>query len=332
MTTPSRPATTKRARCRAACAIAGSVFCGIAALGLWLTIIAQWVWLLEGVTVYIPSYGALALAGALACLYARTWRRMALGLACACIAAAAIVPCYWPAPNRAAPGQAPNLRVMTLNVFEHYGNPEALLRLVRETKPDLLLFQEFDALWAERLRALEAGYPGRALAPRYPGGRNDLGLYWRAALPEARVLAGEGLPAMETRLQAGGRTLRIVNAHAAAPFTPGRARSYRDQMEALARYAAQNNEPILLAGDLNCGRWSRLYRALLREGGLVDARQGFGVLGSWPAFLGPLRTGLDHILVSKDIRIVRCWVPKGIGSDHRPLIADLYVPPLEPGA
>ena len=96
-------------------------------------------------------------------------------------------------------------------------------------------------------------------------------------------------------------------------------------MSALAQYAGKPDKGLIVAGDLNTGLWSPLYRRLMAHSALMEVRQGFGVLGTWPSFFGPWRTALDHILVSSGIEVIRTWVGPGIGSDHRPLLADLYV-------
>jgi endonuclease/exonuclease/phosphatase (EEP) superfamily protein YafD len=82
---------------------------------------------------------------------------------------------------------------------------------------------------------------------------------------------------------------------------------------------------LIVAGDMNSSPWSPQCRALRRNTGLVSARQGRGILGTWPSFFGPLRVGIDQMLVSPDIQVVACRVGAGIGSDHRPLITDLFV-------
>lgn len=300
----------------------------LAAVGLLITLCPSRFWLLEAAAYWVPSYLFLAMLGTVACLAFGGWRWPVLGLLCAGLAGALIVPCYFPAARPAGGGHAANFRLLQANVFEHHGDAEALMRLVRSLSPDVVLLQESDAFWEAALHPLEAEYPHRAFVPRGAKGAADLGVLWRGGPERVCALGEQGIPAAELEIQVAGRTIRVLNVHPTSPHSPDRARRHEAQMQALAGYVAGVQEPIILAGDLNTSVWSRWYKRLLAQGRLVNAKQGFGVLGTWPSFLGPLRTTLDNALVSRDIEVVRTWVGPGIGSDHRPLITDLYVPPL----
>ncbi len=105
-------------------------------------------------------------------------------------------------------------------------------------------------------------------------------------------------------------------------------------MEKLAAYLAQQaateERPLILSGDLNSTYYAPLYRMVLQRSGLVGTRMWGGILGTWPGFLPqPLRITLDHTLVTPGIQIVNCRIGPSVGSDHKPLIIDLYIPPEE---
>jgi endonuclease/exonuclease/phosphatase (EEP) superfamily protein YafD len=224
-------------------------------------------------------------------------------------------------------GGAGNLRILQANVWQERGDPAALIRLVRETEPDVILLQEFTPEWAEALAPLAADYPAHYALPRYPGGAIEMGMYARGEVGESRVLAAAGVPAVLTSLRIAGREIALLNVHAAAPWSPGRAKRHHDQFEAMSEFIAAHETPVILSGDLNAGLWQRSYRRLVRRTGLVNARAGRGFIGTWPSFLpGPLRAALDHTLVSPEIEIMDFRTVGGIGSDHRPMLTDLRVP------
>ncbi|HNR34833.1 MAG TPA: endonuclease/exonuclease/phosphatase family protein [Candidatus Hydrogenedentes bacterium] len=310
-------------------------FASILGKGLIAFVAAGWaatwfgagIWFLEGAAYWIPCYLALALTGVAACVVASARRWALFGMVCAAAIAAMLAQCYLPAENRAPKGQTPNLRILQANVYNHFGDAGSLIALVREFQPDVVLLQEADDVWAERLRPIEAMYPRKAILPRYTRGGPDLGQYLRIESDEPRALSDKGIPAVMTTIRVNGRSVSLLNVHTAAPFLPGRAKSHRKQMRALTDFARSISGPVIVAGDLNSGPWSPLYKTLTREARLVSARQGFGILGSWPSFFCPLRTGIDHVLASPDIAVVQCRVGKGIRSDHRPLLTELFVPP-----
>lgn len=306
----------------------GKGLIAFSALGLVLTGFFGDIWYLANAAFWVHFYFIFAAIGVACCVRSRARIWAGLGLACVLTATALMIPGYCPAPNRAAHGQKANLRVLQANVYDRRHDASALLALIKETSPDIILLQEVNREWQTLLKPLETMYPYKAFFPRAPGGTPDLAQYWRVDSETAQSLAESGLPAMKTTLVVNGRPICLVNAHTAAPFTTSRALRYQKQMKALTDYMRAIDTPAILSGDLNACIWSHPFQRLQKIPALVDVRQGLGILGTWPSFFGPLRTALDHILVSRDIKIVHAWVGPGIGSDHRPLLADLYVPPL----
>jgi endonuclease/exonuclease/phosphatase (EEP) superfamily protein YafD len=72
--------------------------------------------------------------------------------------------------------------------------------------------------------------------------------------------------------------------------------------------------------------WSPWYRRLRAETRLTNARRGFGVMASWPAYLPPvMRLPIDHCLVSDELIVTDCRLGPAFGSDHLPLIVDIAV-------
>jgi endonuclease/exonuclease/phosphatase (EEP) superfamily protein YafD len=85
---------------------------------------------------------------------------------------------------------------------------------------------------------------------------------------------------------------------------------------------------VIIAGDLNVSMWSPFYRSLIKRSGLHNARQGFGILptqsGISPQF-AIFSAPIDHCLVSSDIQVKNFRLGRHIGSDHLPIIADLFI-------
>ena len=115
-----------------------------------------------------------------------------------------------------------------------------------------------------------------------------------------------------------------MNAHTASILIR-RARNYQEQMRRLSEYIGDYDGILIAAGDFNSGLWSWHYKKLLKATGLRNVRDGFGILGTWPSFMGPLRVAIDHIMVSSQAEVIRCWTVSGTGSDHSALIADIYL-------
>ncbi len=82
--------------------------------------------------------------------------------------------------------------------------------------------------------------------------------------------------------------------------------------------------------------WSPYYKSFVRQTGLRNARQGFGILPTWPsksslspvpATIAPLLSiPIDHCLISPKIKVVNIRTGPNVDSDHLPVITDLVIP------
>jgi endonuclease/exonuclease/phosphatase (EEP) superfamily protein YafD len=86
---------------------------------------------------------------------------------------------------------------------------------------------------------------------------------------------------------------------------------------------------VIVAGDLNAPAQSLVVRTLL-DSGLRDAFSsaswGYGYTHGHslrPHLFSTIR--IDHILVSPEIGVADCFVGGKAGSEHRPVIADLWL-------
>jgi endonuclease/exonuclease/phosphatase (EEP) superfamily protein YafD len=284
-------------------------------------------WFLELFCHFVPFYLLGVLCGLSILLLLRSWRWAGLGLVCVLINLVHLVPWYVPLEGNNSATQTPNLRILHANVLTSNPSKSAFLTLVERTDPDIIVVQEVDAAWEGALQELNEDYPHSVCLAR----RDNFGIaqYSRigGARDPERVRMGEiDLPALMSTFQVNGRLLTLFNVHTLPPVGYGAARIRNQQIEALTALVAQHESSVIVSGDLNATPWSPHYARLEAEGKLNNTRKGFGVLGTWPTGL-PLKIPLDHVLVSSDIQTVSCRVGPHIGSDHLPLIVDLYVPP-----
>ncbi len=100
------------------------------------------------------------------------------------------------------------------------------------------------------------------------------------------------------------------------------------QAEELASDLRSLRRPVILAGDLNAPDTSLVVRTLL-DTGLRDAFSvaGFGYGHTWGHSLRFRSSFLriDHILVGPEFGVADCFVGGAMASQHRPVIADLYL-------
>jgi endonuclease/exonuclease/phosphatase (EEP) superfamily protein YafD len=148
---------------------------------------------------------------------------------------------------------------------------------------------------------------------------------WRAEAYATDDAAGPAYPVTRVRL-CRTRCVDLVALHAAPPI---RARgAYRArQLEIAARLASAAAGPVVLLGDLNCTPWSPAFDRLQAAAGLRDSGRGRGLHPTWLSAMPFIGLPIDHVLVGPGIGVRGRRVGPDIGSDHRPVVADLVLPP-----
>ena len=219
------------------------------------------------------------------------------------------------------------LKLALANVDWQNRAHQPFLRCMERHQPDVIVVQEVNYDWAHALQALSATYPFFEVLPREDG--SGTALYSRfsferlpLALPEDDVR-----PDLLVRLDLALGKVSLLSIHPRAPIRRGHF-ELRNEVLAAATTCMQGlPDPKICVGDLNTSLWSPFYQDFARQTKLINARKGFGLLPSWPTFMGFkwLMIPIDHFLVSSDIRIVSVRTGERIGSDHLPLLVELEI-------
>lgn len=234
-----------------------------------------------------------------------------------------------------------SLRVLTCNLKGKCTDNEALEKLIEETMPDIVALQ---GCWREVRIHWPAGWhvcqvAELVVASRYPVVHQGADHRWllRGHWPYTDIL--------RCTVQAAGRDIDFCSVHLLSPhqgleavldrrtlLRPSDSPTLdaeidqrRLESEDAYHWARNSAAPTILAGDFNLPVDSAIYRrywANLRNA-FSDAGLGFGYT-EWPRIRGQFfGVRIDHVLTSPGWRCRRCWVGPDVGSDHRPLIADL---------
>lgn len=256
----------------------------------------------------------------------RHWRLAAAGALMASVNLALIVPLYWGAARMH--GEQPLVRAMSANVHYSNRNFDAVLALVRREKPDFLLLLEVTPEFVKAMGALDVDYPFSRALPRYDAA--GIALFSRLPIEqmEIRGRAEIGLPTFVAEIALPSGLLTLIGTHPASPGSPEHFAMRNRQLTAIARWALEAPNPVMVLGDLNTTSWSPYFTELLSSGELQDSRRGFGVESTWPSFVPlPFRIPIDHCLVSPEIGVHHRHVGPRIGSDHRPIVVDFWMDP-----
>lgn len=261
-----------------------------------------------------------------------TWALIVGLLCCLCFQAWWILP-YGPwhkkeVKDADSPDHANTLSLMTANVLTPNRNAEALLTLVRECKPDILVTLESDSWWQTQLDTLETDYPHSIKCPL--DNLYGMHVYSRLPLMNARTeyLVEDDVPSMfaDVVLPSGQR----IQAHFLHPAPPSPTENAtsgpRDkELVIVARLADGEGGPRLVTGDLNDVAWSETTRLFRKISGLLDPRIGRGMFNSFHAKYWFCRWPLDHLFISHHFKLSAIRRLPAYGSDHFAIFAELVL-------
>ena len=243
------------------------------------------------------------------------------------------------------------VRVMTYNVksyraSQRAGGFDALAHEVALHHPDILVMQDAGELpaatFARRFPLGTAlGYPHLHAAGQYlVASRFAL----RDCVESGLGLAADAAHYLRCTVEAGGIAVTLVSVHFASPRHGLNAarhegfdgvddwqRNLADRLAQAAKLAgdlAAAPTPLIVAGDLNALQSSPVIDTLQSVGlrdAFVRAGRGYGYTYGQALRPGFSFLRIDHILVSADIGVTRCYAGGAEASEHRPVIADLLL-------
>ncbi len=239
-------------------------------------------------------------------------------------------------PQLIAPATHPGaheIRVRALFVNVHTGNTrkDLVLDYINRQDPDFIGLTEVDAGWVASCAGLAQRYPWHHAHPR----DDNFGVAFYSRWPTTQCrdmfFVHEGIPSILANLEIASKSVTVLTTHPLPPRLPSYAPVWSAQMQLMGKFLGAVRGPKVLMGDLNCAPWTAHFASLLNDGGITDTANGFGVQLTWPTHAFFLRTALDHILASPDLRVMDRRVGPWVGSDHFPVVADLAITVASPG-
>ncbi|MCW8091495.1 endonuclease/exonuclease/phosphatase family protein [Alteromonas sp. ASW11-130] len=222
------------------------------------------------------------------------------------------------------------LKILTSNVLTPNKNADALLELVTEYEPDILVTLESDKWWQDKLDAVETEMPHTIKCPL----DNLYGMHVYSRLPleevETSYLVEDDIPSMHALLvMDNGARVRVHFLHPAPPSpTENPESAERDaELIVVAKSVVKDDSPIIVTGDLNDVAWSATTQMFRKISGLLDPRIGRGMFNTFHADYPFLRWPLDHLFHSSHFTIKQIKRLPSIGSDHFPLFSELVFTP-----
>ena len=239
---------------------------------------------------------------------------------------------------------ARSLRVLTLNAEGGAVVVQQLGVLFESYRPDLLAFQECGPELGEALAQLKGwstqSWQSLCVASRWPitamdtmpratfSRVSELGFGGAGLVMRTRVAHPEGpLDLVTVHLETARKGLEWMLADVppelAAPDLNARIRTMESERTAVWAGVRARDVATIITGDFNLPVESRIYRDHWTgyDNAFEEVGTGFGFTkheGRW------LHIRIDHVLTAPDaFDVLGAWVGMPVGSDHRPVIADL---------
>ena len=224
------------------------------------------------------------------------------------------------------------LSIITANVLKTNRNSDALIALVEQYQPDVLVTLESDQWWEDRLNVVEVAMPYSVKCPL----DNLYGMHVYSKLPFSQetisYLVEQDIPSIHLHLQLRtGDTVQMHFVHPAPPSPTENSESAERDAEliVIARSVAETSQPVIVTGDLNDVAWSATTRLFRKISGLLDPRVGRGMFNTFHVNIPFLRWPLDHLFHSSHFTVQNIKRLPSIGSDHFSLFTVLMYEPVE---
>jgi len=227
------------------------------------------------------------------------------------------------------PNPISTFRALVFNVHTSNSRYQEALAFIREERPNIIAVIEVDENWLRSLSSLADILPHSITSSR---NHDNFGIALYSAYPlqnsEIKLFSDVGVPSISAGIEINTQRIKIIATH---PL-PADSLAYsieRDiHLERLREHILSLKEPVLLLGDLNVVSWSPIFERFIEGTGLNNAREGFGIIPTWPAWpmlLYPFMIPIDHCLVSQELRVKNIYRKFVRGSDHAALVVDLAV-------
>ncbi|WP_417671953.1 endonuclease/exonuclease/phosphatase family protein [Roseibium sp.] len=238
-----------------------------------------------------------------------------------------------------------NIRLVSINLENLYLGDETLSAYLDALQADVIVLQETSLGWQKQRLHHREGTTDLTALNSYPafiaeGRLGDLVIFSRFPLKRTDAITIEGFEngnpydhtdreILSLTLDVDGRPLNLIAVHPNSPRSRNRWLDRQSYLEAVASEYQRlgTQEPAVILGDWNLSPWSGHFLKILTDNGLTTAFPGgfpqttrffFDYRLHW--LLGAI---VDHVAVSKDIRIDHVELGPPLPTDHLPLVVDL---------
>jgi len=227
--------------------------------------------------------------------------------------------------NAVLKDKSQNKNIIKLMIFNiSYNNPtenfENIKSLILSEKIDILQFQEVSPQMNKKIRSL------KSIFPYSTGLDKPLDLFDSLILSKYPLLNNEigQHRLVQTNFILNEKKISILGIHLFPGGTQVNLNYALQQTNYLKEVVNNINTNLILLGDLNMTSSSKRFTNFLKDTNLYTYSSFKNITSTWPAFLpNYLGIQIDHVLFTKNFRLISKKIANNFGSDHRPLIVEL---------
>lgn len=214
-------------------------------------------------------------------------------------------------------------KITCINLLSSNSQFEDVKNYISQYNPDIVVLQEFTALWQLMLEPNLDEYQFRLTIPREDN--FGIAVYSKSKISGLKELqlGNAGVPSIAGDIELGGSIVKIISTHPLPPVGTDYFEKRNSQLVELGNLISDLKGEVIVIGDLNTSSFSTHFQTFISNTNLIDTRKGFGVLTTWPTWLYFAQTTLDHCLVSEGVFVKARGVGKALGSDHLPIYVEL---------
>ena len=213
------------------------------------------------------------------------------------------------------------IRLITFNTNSNIQlkNFDNLLELILFEKPDIVHLQEVSQRMEDKIKSLQSSFP-YSIGLNKPRGHYDSIILSRHPLINNKL---NDIHSIITSLKLNESELNIIAVHLFLG-TQTDFNMAKKQMNYVKTLISDTNKNFILMGDLNMTPSSKRFTNFLKEANLYTYISYKQPTFTWPTFLPDFfGIQIDHVLFSKNFKLINKKTVNNLGSDHRLLIVDL---------
>ncbi|MEP0007492.1 MAG: endonuclease/exonuclease/phosphatase family protein [Balneola sp.] len=218
-----------------------------------------------------------------------------------------------------------DIKILSINLLSSNNNSDEVLDFIINEDPGLIILQEVNQKWDTNLSSLRSTFPFKLTEIR----EDNFGLVVLSKVelidPEKIILSNSGVPSFYFKINMNGKETHLIATHPLPPIGTDYFDYRNEQFTNLNKLVKTLNGRTVLIGDLNTTSFSPNFNRITDGTNLRDSRLGFGLQPSWNAQIPFISVAIDHVLVSKEIKVTDRRISADIGSDHFPVIIKIAI-------